>query len=85
MREKRPPTAKKPRPSLLVGVGLDGDGEKRVTKGREFLLVGGSKDTHERMTECAIKVNEELDRRGRTLGEVRSVEELREIVEKARG
>jgi hypothetical protein len=69
--------------SLLLGVGLDGDGEKRVTRGREFLLVGGSAATHERMTEHAIRVGEELDRRGIALSEVRGAEEMREIVLRA--
>jgi hypothetical protein len=79
MPTKRP--RKSPRVSLLVGVGLDAtDGEKRVTKGRDFLLVGGSTETHELMTERAVKVNEELDRRGKRLGDVRSRAELRDIV-----
>jgi hypothetical protein len=69
--------------SLLVGVGLDGDGETRITRGRDFVLAGGSKETHERMTEHAVRVNEELDRRGMALGDVRSAEELREIVVRA--
>lgn len=84
MAPKRPGGRKpKKRVSLLLGVGLDGDGEKRVTKGRDFLLVGGTKDTHDLLTERAIKVNEELDRRGKRLGDVRSTEEMREIVERA--
>ena len=69
--------------SLIVGVGLDGDGETRITRGRDFVLAGGSKETHERMTEHAVRVNEELDRRGMALGDVRSAEELREIVVRA--
>lgn len=84
MPAKRGPRKKKAsRSSLLLGVGLDGDGEKRVTKGREFLLVGGSEETHERMTERAIKMNEELDRRGMLLVDVRTPDELREILERA--
>ena len=35
-----------------MGLGLDGeDGHRRVTRGKEFLLVGGSEETHERMQE----------------------------------
>ncbi len=86
MAAKRAPKTKKAgKSSLLLGVGLDSDGEKRVTKGREFLLVGGSEETHERMTERAIKMNEELDRRGMLLVDVRTPDELREIVERAWG
>jgi hypothetical protein len=56
--------------ALLLGVGLDSDGHKRVTKGDNFALVGGSKDTHEQMTEQALKINEKLKARGKQLHEV---------------
>jgi hypothetical protein len=75
------PAKKKPtrrRRSLLLGVGLDSDGHKRVTTGPNFALVGGSAETHEEMTEKAIKINEKLNARGRSLEEV-SREELDDI------
>ena len=83
MKPKRSPARKKRAASLLLGVGLDGDGEKRITTGRDFLLVGGSEGTHELMVERAVKVNEELDRRGKRLADVGSIDELREIVDRA--
>jgi len=55
---------------LLLGVGLDSDGHKRVTTGRNFALVGGSEETHELMTEKAIKINEKLDAKGKQLEEL---------------
>lgn len=64
--------------AVLLGVGLDSDGHKRVTKGPNFALVGGSKDTHEQMTEKAIKINEKLKLRGKQLEEV-SREEFDDI------
>ncbi|MCC6234749.1 MAG: hypothetical protein IT580_19055 [Verrucomicrobiales bacterium] len=64
--------------ALLVGVGLDSDGHKRVTTGSNFALVGGSESTHESMVEKAIKINEHLKRRGKELGEV-SREEFDDI------
>ena len=70
--------SKKKRKALLLGVGLDSDGHKRVTTGNNFALVGGSKDTHEQMTEKAIKINEKLRARGKQLGEV-SREEFDDI------
>ena len=71
--------AKKPkRKAALLGLGLDSDGHKRVTKGDNFLLVGGSKDTHEVMTEQAIKINEKLRARGKQLDTV-SHEEFNDI------
>jgi len=53
--------------AVMLGVGLDSDGHKRVTKGPNFALVGGSKDTHEEMTEKAIKINEKLGAKGKSL------------------
>jgi hypothetical protein len=58
------------RKALMLGVGLDSDGHKRVTTGPNFALVGGSKDTHEQMTEKAVKINEKLVRKGKTLENV---------------
>jgi hypothetical protein len=68
---------RKPR-ALMLGVGLDGDGHKRVTTGPNFALVGGSQDTHEQMTEKVIKVNEKLSARGKRLETV-SREEFDDI------
>ncbi len=62
----------------MLGVGLDSDGHQRVTKGPNFALVGGSKDTHEQMTEKVIKINEKLKERGKALHEV-SREEFDDI------
>jgi hypothetical protein len=66
------------RKAALLGVGLDSDGHKRVTKGDNFLLVGGTQDTHEEMTEKAIKINEKLKARGKRLETV-SHEEFADI------
>jgi hypothetical protein len=62
--------SKAKRKALMLGVGLDSDGHKRVTTGPNFALVGGSKDTHEQMTEKAVKINEKLVRKGKTLENV---------------
>ena len=56
--------------AMLLGVGLDSDGHKRLTTGPNFALVGGSKETHEVMTEKAIKINEKLKAKGKALEEV---------------
>ncbi len=64
----------------LVGIGLDNeDGHKRITSGDQFVLVGGSQETHERMTETVVKTFEELKRRDRRL-ETIDRRELAEIV-----
>lgn len=56
--------------AILLGVGLDNDGHKRVTTGPNFALVGGSEETHAEMTEKAIKINEKLAAKGKQLGEI---------------
>jgi uncharacterized cupredoxin-like copper-binding protein len=53
--------------ALLPGVGLDSDGHKRLTTDPNFALVGGSQETHEQMTEKALKINEKLKARGKQL------------------
>jgi len=66
---------------LLLGLGFDcKDGIWRVTRGRNFRLFGGSEETHEEMQENAIKMNEQLDRRKKTLDDL-SMEEFMEIAE----
>jgi len=69
---------KKKRKAILLGVGLDSDGHKRITTGPNFALVGGTEDTHEQMTEKAIKINEKLKARGKKLETV-SHEEFNDI------
>ena len=58
---------KKKRKAIMLGVGLDSDGHKRLTTGPNFALVGGSEETHEQMTEKAVKINEKLKARGKQL------------------
>ena len=56
---------------LLLGMGLDcKDGHVRVTKGKNFALLGGSEETHSQMQEKAIKLNEHLDKRRKTLDNI---------------
>ena len=63
---------------MLVGLGLDSDGHKRLTTGENFVLAGGTQETHEVMTEKAIKINEKLRERGKRLEQV-SREEFDDI------
>jgi len=56
--------------SILLGLGLDSDGHKRITTGENFVLAGGTKETHEVMTEKVIKMNEKMASRGKTLDSV---------------
>ena len=74
---------RKPSNAALLGIGLDNDdGHKRITTAEEFAIVGGSAETHGRLTETALKTFEELKHRGKRLGEVEPAE-LAEIVHKS--
>ena len=57
--------------SLLLGLGFDSrDEHKRITRGKNFYIFGGSKRTHQSMQESCIKFNEELTKRRRSLGDI---------------
>jgi len=74
--------SKGPQASLL-GLGLDNeDGVKRITQGDKFAIVGGSSETHEKMTETVLKTFEELKTRGKQLEAVEP-QELAEIIHKS--
>lgn len=71
--------------AALLGLGLDNqDGHKRLTRGKNFVLYGGSQDTHAQMQETAIKINEQLDRRGKRLEDI-SPREFSEIFHEVTG
>jgi len=64
----------------MLGLAFDAeDGQTRITKGDNFLLYGGSQDTHAVMQETVVKINEHLDDRGQRLENV-SRKELRDIL-----
>ena len=74
--------AKKPKreePQVLgfIGVGLDNeDGHRRLTQNENFLLVGGSAETHEKMQDASIYFNEQLQQRGKQLQETEPEEAI---------
>jgi len=72
--------ARKGRRAVMLGIGLDSDGHKRVTTGRNFALIGGTEETHAAMTEKAIKINEKLADRGKRLEDV-NADEFAEIAQ----
>ncbi|REK09466.1 MAG: hypothetical protein DWQ37_18720 [Planctomycetota bacterium] len=68
----------------LLGLAFDAeDGHTRLTRGKNFVLCGGSEESHSVMQETAVKINEHLDRRGSRLEDV-SIGELRDICESVR-
>ena len=61
---------RKRRKAMILGLGLDSDGHRRMTTGPNFVLLGGSQETHDVMTEKAIKINEKLVAKGKRLEDV---------------
>lgn len=71
----------KPRAAGLLGLAFDAnDGHKRITRGKNFLLAGGSEETHGRMRDTIVKLNQRLDELGQELADV-SVDELRNLID----
>ena len=71
---------KKASSAHLLGIGLDNaDGHKRLTRAETFSILGGSEETHDRMTETLMKTVEDLKSRGQSLEETES-RELAEIL-----
>ena len=67
---------------VLLGLGFDcKDGHVRITKGKNFRLYGGSKETHGLMQEKAVKFNEHLDKKRKNLGNL-SRKEFYDIAKK---
>ncbi|TWT76082.1 hypothetical protein Pla123a_28690 [Posidoniimonas polymericola] len=65
--------------SGVLGLAFDAeDGHKRLTRGKDFLLAGGSEETHGRMQETLIKVGERLEQRGKRISDA-STSELRDV------
>jgi hypothetical protein len=68
----------------LLGLAFDAtDGHKRLTRGHNFLLAGGSEQTHVLMRDTILRLNKRLVDRGQRLADV-SIEELRDLIDDVR-
>jgi hypothetical protein len=68
----------------LLGIGLDNeDGHKRITRAEQFSIVGGSEETHGRMTETVVKTFEDIKREGKSLATVEP-KQLSDLLDKNR-
>ena len=64
----------------LLGLGLDcSDGHKRITQADKFSILGGSENTHEKMTETLCKTMEDLSIKGKSLEEA-TQDELSDLI-----
>ena len=61
--------------AAIIGFGLDGEeSPHRLSHGEHCLLVGGSSETHAEMLETVLRLETELERRGRKLADVTPTE-----------
>lgn len=68
----------------LLGIGLDNkDGHKRITKAEDFSIVGGSEETHGKMTETVVKTFEDMKKVGKSLETIEN-KQLSDLIEKNR-
>jgi hypothetical protein len=64
-----------PRPrrlrAALIGLGLDNsDDHNRLTRGDQSLIFGGSAETHAELQQTALRMEQQLKRWGRQLGDL---------------
>ncbi|MBI3099137.1 MAG: hypothetical protein HYY93_12980 [Planctomycetes bacterium] len=68
-------------PPALLGLGLDAkDGHSRLTRGPEFVIVGGSGRTHDRMVERSMAFTSLVHKYGRRTQDL-SAEEYYAIID----
>lgn len=85
MKADQPKKKKDAKVTGVLGLGLDAaDGHKRLTRGKDFVLAGGSEETHAQMQETMIKVTERLGERGKRIRDA-SPDELRDMIGEAAG
>ena len=66
----------------LFGLGLDcTDGHKRITQADKFSILGGSQNTHDKMTETLFKTFEDLSLKGKSI-ENASMDEISDLIQK---
>ncbi len=71
------------RRGILVGVRVqESDGHRRVSRGDDFVALGGDREGHEHLRETCAAISDEVRRRGRYIADV-DREEFREILERA--
>jgi len=68
---------------FLLGLGLDNeDGHTRVTRHEEYVLLGGSEETHERMQDDVERFRHSLEKLGTDMHRA-SRDELREAAHRS--
>lgn len=66
----------------FIGICIDNDdGHKRLTQAEQFLIIGGSKESHELLTVACLKTFENLKQNGKRLEQIEP-DELIAIINK---
>jgi hypothetical protein len=55
---------KRPRKHFVIGKDFRSDGQERVTKGKDFLVHGGTKITHEETVDIVNEFSKRLGKEG---------------------
>lgn len=64
-------TPKEKPEAFLLGIATDNaDGHKRITRAEQFSIIGGSEETHEKMTKTMIQTFKDIQNSGRLLNEL---------------
>ncbi len=75
-----PSESSNPKVDRILGIGLDNeDGHTRLTTGEDFLLYGGSQETHKAMQETMLEITNRLQARGLDLANI----QLNDLIEVA--
>ena len=68
--------------NYLLGLGFDNkDGHKRITQAEKFSILGGSEETHGKMTETVVKTFETIKDQGKELEQI-EIDELADLLHK---
>ena len=68
--------------SHIVALAFDShDGHSRLTTSDQFFIMGGSEDTHQRMTEVVLRTCESLERQGKSVADA-TQEEIQALLQR---
>jgi hypothetical protein len=77
-----PRKREKPR-TFVIGADFRSDGEKRVTKSKDYVVAGGTKITHEETVDVVAEFSKRLRKEGNPDGETAG-QILREVLHERR-
>jgi hypothetical protein len=68
--------------SHIVALAFDShDGHSRLTTSDQFFIMGGSEDTHQKMTQVVLRTCESLERQGKSVSDA-TQEEIQKLLQR---